>query len=218
MVKTVEKRRAWEHETVEDHATVGAAVLLAALVVVGLASWGVMRGVALPIGNTMRLGALVVGGGFAFACLIYRPQRRRWWRNGAFVLALATSIVGIGVLPSHVELEVRAHEQALTAAAEARLQQDPSGTSGCSTPSAALSAGDLGPFESVCVIGIAPRFAVEFDHRTDATHTDGLVYAPGPDSIRPASTCVQHLYGPWFEIVRPADPNCPFGFEYTGAP
>lgn len=217
MTSATQRRRSLvPYDPVEDRATLGAAVFLTVLVMAGVVFWGVLRNVVLPTRNTIRFVALVLVGGTATASLLYRPPRRPWYRNAAFALALVASIVGVGLLPTHIEVEVRTHEAQLIAVATQRLQADPTGTSACQPAPPGLDAGDLGPIDTVCVIGFRDNFAVEFNHAADATHTDGVVYTPH-GRVNPTASCFRHLYGPWIAFLYPADPNCPYGFDYTGA-
>src|SRR5688572_9304441 len=117
MTRTVERRPAVQYETVENRATLGAALYLGSFVTIGLTVWGEVRGVALPIRNTIRLGVFVVGGGVATTCLLYRPGRCTWWRNVAFALAVGAAVLGVQALPPHAEIELREHEAELVAVA-----------------------------------------------------------------------------------------------------
>jgi hypothetical protein len=45
----------------------------------------------------------------------------------------------------------------------------------------------------------------------------GLVYAPDTPDAQVRSMCVQHLDGPWW-LTASADPGCPPGFTFAGAP
>src|SRR4051794_11161762 len=83
-----------------------------------LAVWGRWSDVLLPVRNSVRFAAFAGGAVLALTMLCYRPARRAWWRNLSLAGAIAVALLGIGVLPSRVELGVREHDAQLTAVAE----------------------------------------------------------------------------------------------------
>jgi len=92
----------------------------------------------------------------------------------------------------------------------------------CEPAPAALGGGTFGPFKEVCNIGFGTQPAVEFRRLGEAIvgggqRTSGLVYHPTTTTYREIVTCMKHINGNWSEFSRPADPNCPSGYEYTGA-
>jgi len=191
--------------------SLGASLWLSALALGALVVWGRWRDVLLPVRNLVRFAVLAGGAFIGVAALCYRPARRRWWRNASFALAVAVALVGIAELPSRVELGVREHEAELTTVATRFSASPPSSPDGCEPAPEGLSAGDFGPFDQVCSGG----GGVEFRHNVTPSRTEGLVYL-NPGARGPQSTCVKELFGRWIQFVRPADPNCPFGFEFIG--
>ena len=201
----------FERDRREDHLSLAASLWLAALAVGVLVFWGRWRDVLLPTRNLVRFGLLASGAFTGVVGLCYRPTRRPWWRNASFAIAVGLAVVGVGMLPSRVELDVREHETELVAIAERIAASPPSSTDGCEPAPPGLTVGDLGPFDQLCNAG----GGVEFRQNVTSSRTEGLVYL-NPGARGPQSSCVKELFGRWLQFVRPADPNCPFGFEFIG--
>jgi len=201
----------FERDRREDRSSLAAAAWLGVLFLVALGVWGRWRDVLVPAGNLVRFIILAGGAAVGLGVLCYRPRRRGWWRNASLVAAIGVALVGIAELPSRVELGVREHETELVAVADQFAAAPPSSVDGCEPAPHGLSAGDFGPFDQVCSGG----GGIEFRINSSPSRTEGLVYL-NPGARGPQSSCVKKLFGRWLQFVRPADPNCPFGFTFIG--
>src|SRR4051812_3271671 len=100
----------FERERRGGGAAPGAAVWVGVLFVCALAVWARWLDVLLPVRNLVRVVIFAGGAAVAFTMLCYRPSRRVWWRNAAYIGAVGVALVGINALPSRVEFGVREHE------------------------------------------------------------------------------------------------------------
>ena len=145
--------------------------------------------------------------------LLRRPWRESRARTVALIAAMMVALVALGTLPGHARTELRAHETELTSYASdliAAYRATPDHH--CADDPATVDAGDLGPFDHVCVSGGGDHPMVEFS-RTSGQRTEGLIFRD-PKSYYDPDTCVRQLTEHFWQFVRPADPECPSGYTF----
>jgi hypothetical protein len=129
--------------------------------------------------------------------------------------SLASAAAAVVLVPQwSVEQRVRDAQPVLDTEV-VHLQQQASITHdyGCRDLADGLHGKPIGTISSVCVFGGTVPYVTLW-----RTSNAGLAYVPY-GSLKPVATdtCVNHLYGSWWEVAHSKDGGCPSGFDFVGA-